>query len=32
MLYDERLIPLPHIYPPDEWNLVDKQFNPTFLS
>lgn len=32
MIYHERLIPPPHIYPPDEWNLVEKQFNPDFLS
>ncbi|GJL68921.1 MAG: kojibiose phosphorylase [Nitrospirales bacterium] len=32
MLYHERLSPPPHIYPPDEWNMVEKQYSPAFLS
>ena len=31
MLHHERIIPPPHIYPPDEWNLVEKKYNPSFL-
>ena len=31
MIHHERVIPPPHIYPPDEWNLVEKRFHPPFL-
>ena len=31
MIHRERLSPPPHIYPPDEWNMVEKQFSPKFL-
>ena len=32
MIHHERVIPPPHIYPPDEWNMVEKEFNPSFLA
>ena len=32
MIHHERVIPPPHIYPPDEWNMVEKQFHPSFLA
>ena len=31
MLHHERVIPPPHIYPADEWNIVEKQYTPEFL-
>src|SRR3990170_6028384 len=31
MIHHERVVPPPHIYPPDEWNLVEKQYSPEFL-
>ncbi|GJL61636.1 MAG: kojibiose phosphorylase [Nitrospirales bacterium] len=32
MIHHERLVPPRHIYPPDEWNMVETQYNPAFLS
>ena len=31
MIHRPRFQPAPHIYPPDEWNMVEKQFMPDFL-
>ena len=31
MIHHERVIPPPHIYPPDAWNMIEKQFHPPFL-
>ncbi len=31
MLHHERVTPPPHIYPADEWNLVEKQYMSEFL-
>ncbi len=31
MLHHERVIPPPHIYPADEWNIIEKEFHPPFL-
>jgi len=31
MIYHERVKPPPHIYPPDEWNLIEKNFHPPFM-
>lgn len=31
MIHHERVKPPQHIYPPDEWNLIEKQFYPPFL-
>ena len=31
MIHRPRYQPAPHIYPPDEWNMVEKQFMPDFL-
>lgn len=28
MIHHERVKPPPHIYPPDEWNLIEKKFHP----
>jgi len=32
MLHHERIVPPPHIYPADEWNMVEKEFHPAFLA
>ena len=32
MIHHERLKPDPHTYPPDEWNVIEKKFNPKFLA
>lgn len=31
MIHHERVKPPPHIYPPDEWNLIEKEFYPPFM-
>jgi alpha,alpha-trehalose phosphorylase len=31
MIHHERVVPPLHIYPPDEWNIIEKQFTPQFL-
>lgn len=31
MIHHERVIPPSHIYPPDEWNIIEKDFHPPFL-
>jgi alpha,alpha-trehalose phosphorylase len=31
MIHRPRFEPAPHIYPPDEWNMVEKQFMPDLL-
>ncbi len=31
MIHHERVTPPPHVYPPDEWNLIEKQYSPHFL-
>ncbi|HEY6084380.1 MAG TPA: hypothetical protein VIU63_03230 [Nitrospira sp.] len=31
MIHRPRYQPAPHIYPPDEWNMVEKQFMPELL-
>jgi alpha,alpha-trehalose phosphorylase len=31
MIHRPRFQPAPHIYPPDEWNMVEKQFMPDLL-
>jgi len=31
MIHHERVVPPAHIYPADEWNLVEKQYSPEFL-
>lgn len=31
MIHHERVVPPPHVYPADEWNLVEKQYSPEFL-
>ena len=31
MLHHERIIPPPHIYIADAWNMIEKKFNPEFL-
>ena len=31
MLHHERIIPPPHIYIADEWNMIEKKFNSEFL-
>ncbi|UCH91242.1 MAG: glycoside hydrolase family 65 protein [Nitrospirota bacterium] len=32
MIHHERLKPDHHVYPPDEWNMIEKKFNPNFLA
>ena len=32
MIHHERLKPDHHSYPPDEWNIIEKKFNPNFLA
>jgi len=32
MIHHERVVPPHHIYPPDEWNMIEKQFTPQFLA
>ena len=32
MKHHERLKPDHHVYPPDEWNMIEKKFNPNFLA
>ncbi len=32
MIHHERVKPDPHTYPPDEWNMIEKKFNPRFLA
>jgi alpha,alpha-trehalose phosphorylase len=32
MIHHERVKPDHHAYPPDEWNMVEKKFNPKFLA
>jgi len=32
MIHRERVEPDHHIYPPDEWNMIEKKFNPQFLA
>jgi len=32
MIHHERLKPDHHVYPPDEWNIIEKKFNPNFLA
>ncbi len=31
MIHHERVVPPSHVYPADEWNLVEKQYSPEFL-
>jgi alpha,alpha-trehalose phosphorylase len=31
MIHRPRFHPPPHIYPPDDWNMIEKQFMPTLL-
>jgi alpha,alpha-trehalose phosphorylase len=31
MIHHERVVPPAHIYPADEWNIVEKQYSPEFL-
>jgi len=31
MIHHERVKPPHHIYPPDEWNLIEKEFYPPFM-
>ena len=31
MIHHERVIPPDHIYPSDEWNIIEKDFHPPFL-
>ena len=31
MIHHERVKPPHHIYPPDEWNLIEKKFHPPFM-
>ena len=32
MIHHERVKPDHHVYPPDEWNIIEKKFNPDFLA
>jgi alpha,alpha-trehalose phosphorylase len=32
MIHHERVKPDHHVYPPDEWNVIEKKFNPSFLA
>ena len=32
MIHHERVKPDHHVYPPDEWNIIEKKFNPNFLA
>jgi alpha,alpha-trehalose phosphorylase len=32
MIHHERIKPDHHGYPPDEWNMIEKKFNPSFLA
>ena len=32
MIHHERLRPSSHDYPADEWNVIEKRFNPEFLA
>ena len=32
MIHHERLKPDHHVYPPDEWSIIEKKFNPNFLA
>jgi alpha,alpha-trehalose phosphorylase len=32
MIHHERVTPPHHIYPPDEWNMIEKQFTPQYLA
>ena len=32
MIHHERVKPDHHVYPPDEWNMIEKKFNPNFLA
>jgi hypothetical protein len=32
MIHHERLRPSSHDYPADEWNIIEKKFNPEFLA
>jgi len=32
MIHHERVKPDHHVYPPDEWNMIEKKFNPRFLA
>ncbi|MDH3437396.1 MAG: glycoside hydrolase family 65 protein [Betaproteobacteria bacterium] len=31
MIHHERVVPPSHVYPADEWNIVEKQYSPEFL-
>jgi hypothetical protein len=31
MIHHERVKPDHHVYPPDEWNMIEKKFNPNLL-
>jgi alpha,alpha-trehalose phosphorylase len=31
MLHHERVRPDPYVYPPDEWNVIEKKFNPRII-
>ena len=31
MIHHERVRPDPHVYPPDEWNVIEKKFNPRVI-
>jgi alpha,alpha-trehalose phosphorylase len=31
MIHRPRFYPAPHIYPPDEWNVVEKRFMPDLI-
>jgi hypothetical protein len=31
MIHHERVVPPQHVYPPDEWSIVEKQYSPEFL-
>jgi len=32
MIHHERVVPPQHIYPPDEWNYIEKQFTPQYIA
>lgn len=32
MIHHERVKPDHHVYPPDEWNIIEMKFNPNFLA
>ena len=32
MIHHKRVVPPQHIYPPDEWNYIEKQFTPQYIA